>query len=61
MRVKVVREVIREVAGSTPYERQMFELLKIGSVPTDKCGLKLAKRRLGTYGSGEKKLEEEIP
>mmetsp|Transcript_3824 Transcript_3824/g.7696 ORF Transcript_3824/g.7696 Transcript_3824/m.7696 type:complete len:115 (-) Transcript_3824:58-402(-) len=57
-RVKLIREVVREVAGFAPYERRMIELLKIGSAATFKRALKLAKKRLGTHRRGKKKRDE---
>merc|ERR1712224_803114 len=57
-RNKLVKEVIREVAGFAPYERRMIELLKIGSAATFKRALKLAKHRLGTHKRGLKKRAE---
>lgn len=57
-RVKMVREVVREVSGFAPYERRVMELLKAGSASTMKRALKLAKRRLGTHLRGKKKREE---
>jgi hypothetical protein len=41
--VKLVREVIREVAGFAPYERRIMELLKL----SDKRAKRFAKRRVG--------------
>jgi len=57
-RVKIIREVIREVVGFAPYEKRMIELLKIGSASTQKRALKLAKKRLGTHKRGKQKREE---
>eukprot|EP00929_Paragymnodinium_shiwhaense_P123059 TRINITY_DN964_c0_g1_i2.p1 TRINITY_DN964_c0_g1~~TRINITY_DN964_c0_g1_i2.p1 ORF type:complete len:113 (-),score=34.83 TRINITY_DN964_c0_g1_i2:84-422(-) len=57
-RNKLVKEVIREVAGFAPYERRMIELIKIGNAATFKRSLKLAKKRLGTHKRGKKKRDE---
>merc|ERR1711990_1372360 len=54
-RVGMIRELVREVAGSAPYEKRLIELLKNGR---DKRALKLAKRKLGTHLRGKKKREE---
>jgi len=53
--VKLVRDLVRDVVGSAPYEKRMMELLKTGR---DKRALKLAKRKLGTHVRGKKKREE---
>jgi len=53
--VKNIRELIRDVVGSAPYEKRLMELLKVGR---DKRALKLAKRKLGTHGRGKRKREE---
>ena len=42
-RVKVVRDIVREVAGLAPYERRITELLKVGK---DKRALKVAKKKV---------------
>ena len=39
----MIRDLIREVAGSAPYEKRLIELLKNGR---DKRALKLAKRKV---------------
>lgn len=51
----LIKEVIREVAGFSPYEKRIIELLRIGR---DKRALKFAKRRLGTHLRAKKKREE---
>lgn len=43
-RTRIVREVVREVAGLAPYERRVSELLKVGK---DKRALKLCKKKVG--------------
>lgn len=42
-RTKIVREVVRDVAGLAPYERRVSELLKVGK---DKRALKLCKKKV---------------
>jgi large subunit ribosomal protein L36e len=46
-RVKNIRELIRDVVGSAPYEKRLMELLKVGR---DKRALKLAKRKVRRRG-----------
>ncbi|KAG6378652.1 casein kinase II regulatory subunit-domain-containing protein [Boletus reticuloceps] len=52
---KFVRSVIREVAGFSPYERRVLELLRNSK---DKKARKLTKKRLGTLLRSKRKLEE---
>ena len=54
-RVKLVREIVKEVAGLAPYEKRIAELLRIGK---DKRALKYAKQKLGTHIRGKRKREE---
>jgi hypothetical protein len=42
-RVKLVRDIVKEVAGQAPYEKRLMELLKVGR---DKRALKVAKRKV---------------
>merc|ERR1712130_776271 len=52
---RFVRDIVREIAGLSPYERRVQELLKINK---DKRALKFCKKRLGTHIRGKKKREE---
>ncbi|KAJ6171992.1 N-acetyltransferase B complex non-catalytic subunit [Penicillium chermesinum] len=54
-RTKFVREIAREVVGLAPYERRVIELLRNAQ---DKRARKLAKKRLGTFGRGKRKVED---
>merc|ERR1712042_178997 len=52
---KFVRDLVREIAGFSPYERRCQGLLKISK---DKRALKFVKKRLGTHIRGKRKREE---
>ncbi|KAF7977430.1 hypothetical protein HWV62_3582 [Athelia sp. TMB] len=54
-KTKFVRSIIREVAGFSPYERRVMELLRNSK---DKKARKLTKKRLGTLLRSKRKLEE---
>jgi len=54
-RVRMIKEIIREVAGLAPYEHRVIELLKNN---LDKRALKLSKKRLGTHTRGKRKRDE---
>ncbi|PCH41088.1 ribosomal protein L36e [Wolfiporia cocos MD-104 SS10] len=54
-RTKFVRSIVREVAGFSPYERRIMELLRNSK---DKKARKLTKKRLGTLLRSKRKLEE---
>lgn len=50
-----VKSIIREVAGFSPYEKRVMELLRNSK---DKKAKKLAKKRLGTLLRSKRKIEE---
>mmetsp|Transcript_25306 Transcript_25306/g.44981 ORF Transcript_25306/g.44981 Transcript_25306/m.44981 type:complete len:115 (+) Transcript_25306:27-371(+) len=57
-RVKVVRSVIRECVGYSPYERRIMEILKGGGTNPQKRAWRFAKQRLGTHTRAKKKVIE---
>ena len=54
----MIREIVREVAGYTNYERRMMEMIRVGSSASYKKALVLAKSRLGTRKRAKAKREE---
>eukprot|EP00826_Nyctotherus_ovalis_P054321 TRINITY_DN7105_c0_g1_i2.p2 TRINITY_DN7105_c0_g1~~TRINITY_DN7105_c0_g1_i2.p2 ORF type:complete len:131 (+),score=52.03 TRINITY_DN7105_c0_g1_i2:104-496(+) len=57
-RTKQVREIVREMAGSSHYERRITEMLKVGTGASGKKALKIAKKRLGTMRRAKAKRNE---
>eukprot|EP00823_Brevimastigomonas_motovehiculus_P009114 TRINITY_DN8797_c0_g1_i1.p1 TRINITY_DN8797_c0_g1~~TRINITY_DN8797_c0_g1_i1.p1 ORF type:complete len:163 (-),score=64.29 TRINITY_DN8797_c0_g1_i1:113-601(-) len=57
-RVKMIRNLVREVAGYLPYERRMMEILKGGGNNPAKRAWRFAKTRLGTHRRAKKKVAE---
>ncbi len=45
-RVRLIRQVIREVAGFTPYEKRIMEMLKGGGNNPQKRAWRFAKKRV---------------
>merc|ERR1719146_601697 len=57
-RALAVREVIREVAGFSPLEKRMMELIRTGVPLKEKKAGKMARQKLGTHRRAQhKKLE----
>jgi large subunit ribosomal protein L36e len=45
-RTKLVRELISEVVGLSPYEKRLLDMLKTGGASSEKRMYKYAKRRV---------------
>ena len=54
-RTLLIREVIREVTGFSPYEKRIMELLRND---LEKRALKLAKKKLGGHSRAKRKWNE---
>jgi len=54
-RVRMIKDLIREVSGFAPYEKRVLELLRNN---LDKRALKYSKKKLGTHSRGKRKREE---
>ena len=57
-RVKMIREIIREVCGLTPYEKKMMELIRTDERSKEKKAVKIARSRLGTQRRAMQKRED---
>lgn len=53
----MVRELVGEVVGLSPYERRLLDMLKTGGASAEKRMYKFAKRKLGTHKRAQKKRE----
>lgn len=58
LRKQLVKDVIREVAGFSPYEKRLIEMIKIGTAVTARRSLKFAKKRLGSHRRAKAKRDE---
>ena len=54
----MVRELVAEVVGMSPYERRLLDMLKTGGASAEKRMYKFAKKRLGTHKRALKKREQ---
>ena len=49
--MKVVREIIAEVAGLSPYEKRLLDMIKTGGARSEKRMYKYAKQRVRQISS----------
>ena len=54
-RTKFVRSLVREIAGLSPYERRLIDLIRNSG---EKRAGKVAKKRLGSFTRAKAKVEE---
>merc|ERR1712166_1092308 len=59
-RAHAVRELIREIAGLSPLEKRMTDLIRTGVQQKEKRAVKLARAKLGTQRRGEAKRNEMV-
>eukprot|EP01036_Dinobryon_divergens_P029185 gene29186-38251_t len=57
-RTRLVRELVSEVVGLSPYEKRLLDMLKTGGASSEKRMYKFAKRRLGTHKRALKKRDQ---
>jgi large subunit ribosomal protein L36e len=50
-RTKMVRDLVSEVVGMSPYERRLLDMLKTGGAGSEKRMYKFAKRRVSRTGT----------
>ena len=59
-RCTMVREVIHEVAGFSPLEKKMLELIRTGVATKEKKAGKMARQKLGTHRRAQHKKNQLI-
>ena len=57
-RMHVIRKIIHEMCGHSPYERKVMEMLKQSKPTAQKKAYQMAKKALGTHKRAIKKRSE---
>jgi large subunit ribosomal protein L36e len=60
-RTKLVREVVSEVTGMSPYEKRLLDMLKTGGSSSEKRMYKFAKRRVRNTIDARSQLLSDLP
>lgn len=57
-RTKVVREIVREVAGFSPFEKKLLEMFRTGVAHTEKKALRQLRHKFGSHHRAMKKRDD---
>ena len=56
-RTQAVRSVVQEIAGFSPYERKIIEMLRTGDAIKEKKAMRMARKKLGRQFRAKRKVE----
>ena len=57
-RVQVVRDIVREVAGFSPLEKKMMEMIRTGDAHKEKKSIRHCRHKLGTHLRANNKFQQ---
>ena len=56
-RNQAIRSLVQEIAGFSPYERKIIEMLRTGDAIKEKKAMKMARRKLGRQFRARRKID----
>ena len=56
-RTQAIRSLVSEIAGFSPYERKIIEMLRTGDAIKEKKAMKMARRKLGRQFRARRKID----